>query len=144
MRLSLWTSACTSAVLTTALTLPLLAQSAPQQLTLTVAGTGKNRIELRCKDAKDLTQCVDGVQGLSSKQKSQLKAMAPQLEKQLKQELSQAKDGSGSCFALRVFAFPKGFPEKNGKVQAKVSDCTSAALVKEKSAVMQRARVKGQ
>ena len=144
MRLSLVTSACTTAVLSTVLTLPLLAQSAPQITRMTVVGKGKHAIHMQCKDGEALGQCIDGAQGLSSKEKSHLKAMAPKLQAELAKALAKSRADSNACFALRVFTFPKGFPEKDGKVQAKVTECTSAALVKEKPAVMQRGRVKGQ
>ncbi len=140
MRLSLITSitsACTTAVLTAVFTLPLLAQSTPSVTQLIVPGKGKSKIEVRCKNTKDLAQCVDGMQGLSAKDKSLLKGMAPQMQKQLDEALdkaqSKAQDRSNTCFALRVYQFPKGFPEKNSKVRAKVSDCTNAATVKEKT-----------
>lgn len=133
MRFPLLTSACTSAVLSTILTLPLLAQPAPKNVTIQLAGIGTNSLQLHCQDAKDLSQCVDGVQGLSAKDKSLLKGMAPELQKQLDEALSRAQDRSNTCFAMRVYEFPKGFPEKDGKAQAKVSDCTSASLVKEKT-----------
>lgn len=144
MRFSLLASACTSAVMTAVFTLPLLAQPAPQKTQLTVMGVGKSRIELHCKDTQDLKQCVDGVQGLSQKEKKRLKALAPQLQKQLNEALSKAKDRSGTCFALRVYEFPKGFPENGANAQPKVSDCTSAALVKEKPVEAKKARAKGQ
>lgn len=133
MRISLLASARTSAVLSVVLALPLLAQSVPLVTRLIVVGKGTNRIEVRCKDAKDLKQCVDEMQGRSPKEMERLKGLAPKLQQQLKEELSKTQDRSGRCFALRVYEYPKGFPEKNGNAGAKVSDCTSAALVKEKT-----------
>jgi hypothetical protein len=122
-----------TAALSVVCTLPLLAQSTSSVTQLIIPGKGKNRIEVRCKNTKDLAQCVDGVQGLSAKDKSLLKGMAPRLQKQLDEALSRAQDRSNTCFALRVYQYPKGFPEENGKAQAKVSECTSAAHVKEKT-----------
>jgi hypothetical protein len=115
----------------------LSAQSTSLVTQLIIPGKGKNKIEVRCKDGQDLSQCVDGIQGLSSKEKSQLKLELPKLQAGLKGELAEAmakaQADKNACFALRVYAYPKGFPEKNGKAQAKVSECTSAANVKEKT-----------
>lgn len=133
MRLSLITSACTIAVLSVVCTLPLSAQSTSLVTQLIIPGKGKNKIEVRCKDGQDLSQCVDGVQGLSSKEKSQLKLDLPKLQAGLQEALAKAQADNNECFALRVYAYPKGFPEKDGKAQAKVSECTSAANVKEKT-----------
>jgi hypothetical protein len=132
MRFSLLASACTTAVLSTLLTLPLLAQPAPKQVKLVIAGNGKHSVPLHCKDVKDLSQCIDIMHGLSPKELKRLKKMAPELQKKLDEALSKTKDRSGRCFALKVYEFPKGYPEKNTKARAKVSDCTSASLVKEK------------
>ena len=133
MRFSLLASACTTAVLSTLLTLPLLAQPAPKQVKVIVAGNGKHSVrQLHCKDVKDLSQCIDSMHGLSPKELKRLKKMAPELQKKLDEALSKSKDRSGTCFALKVYEFPKGYPEKHGMARAKVSDCTSAALVKEK------------
>lgn len=134
MRFSLLASACTTAVLSTILTLPVLAQPSPKQVKLVIAGNGKHSVQMHCKDVKDLSQCIDSVHGLSPKEMKQLKKMAPKLQKQLDEALSKRKDRTGTCFALKVYEFPKGYPEKHGKARAKVSDCTSASLVKEKPA----------
>lgn len=141
MRLSLLASACTGAVMTAVFTLPLLAQSTSSVTQLIIPGKDNSKIVVRCKDGKDLSQCVDGIQGLSSKEKSQLKLELPKLRAELKGEvakaMSKAQADKSACFALRVYEYPKGFPEKDAKAQAKVSDCTSAALAKEKTLELQ-------
>ena len=135
MRLSPLGSACTTAVLSTILTLPLLAQPAPKNVTIQLAGIGTSSLRLHCKDVKDLSQCVDGAQGLSPQEMKRLKAMTPKLQKQLDEELSKAQDRSGTCFTMRVFEFPKGFPDKNAKAQPKVSECTPASRFHERGLV---------
>ncbi|MGC8550270.1 MAG: hypothetical protein ACP5M4_11275 [Acidobacteriaceae bacterium] len=118
----------------------MLAQSTSSVTQLIVPGKGNNKIVVRCKDGQELSQCIDGVQGLSAKEKGQLKLELPKLQTGLKDELAKAmakaQADKNACFALRVYAYPKGFPEKNGKAQAKVSECTSAANVKEKTLEM--------
>lgn len=137
MRLSLITSACTTAVLTAVFTLPLPAQSTSSVTQLIIPGKGNSRIEVRCKDGQDVSQCIDGVQGLSAKEKSHLKLELPKLKAGLKDELAKAmakaQAEKNACFALRVYQYPNGFPEKDAKARAKVSECTSAANVKEKT-----------
>ncbi len=135
MRLSLFISACTSAVLTSVFAVPLLAQPAPKTSALTVpkagsftvVGQGGNRIGVQCKDTKDLGRCMDGVQGLSAQEKRQLKVLVPKLQTAIGESLAGAQDRSGECFTIRVYQYPKGFPEKNAKALPKVSDCTPSA-----------------
>lgn len=144
MRLSLLGSACTSAVLFTILTLPLQAQAAPQKFNIMIVGTGANAIHLHCRDASLLSNCIDGLNGLSRKNAARLKILSPKLRQELAQSLSSVQDHSSECLAMRVYQYPRGYPEKNAGAQPKVSDCTSAARVKVLMVGVKKADLSGQ
>lgn len=86
---------------------------------------------------------VPGVQQKAQaklQEKSQ-KQLQEQLQKKLSaevmlkmQELKRKNAPAGEtqlaqrgCFTMRVFQYPKGFPEKNARALPKVSDCTPAS-----------------
>ncbi len=136
MRLSLYRSACTSAVALTLVALPCLAQSA-ESFTIQMPA---QHTQVTCGDVSHLKACIDAQDQLSAKEKAKLNAMMPSLKQELADSLKQYEASAHPCLMLKVYQYPKGYPEAGAGAAAEptISVCESAAAVREKTLEMQR------
>ena len=134
MRFSLYRSACTSAVASVLIALPCMAQSAPKAPAI---NTTTSTFTVSCKDASHLVGCIDTQKSLSKQDQEKLKAMMPSLQTMARQGINAHHNASGKCLALKVYKFPRNYPETNAGAAPSITTCESASLFNEKTTVLQ-------
>lgn len=122
MRFSLYRSACTSAVALTLMALPCLALPT-NSFTIQMPA---QHTSVTCKDPQHMKACIDAQSQLSAKEKAKLNAMLPSLKPQLAQALEKEEASSHPCLMLKMYRYPKGYPEKDGNAKPKITVCEPA------------------
>lgn len=131
------------AVLTVLSALPCLGQS---QLTLTMASANHaSKLSVPGVQLKVQEQSQQQSKKQLQKAQKQLRQLQKKLTAEVNRQIYELKMSHAAagqtqlaqreCFTMRVFSYPKGFPDKDATALPKVSDCTPASRFHERGLV---------